>query len=165
MMSPAEDMAALIVLGGLLQLVGLAGCVLPWVAGPPLNFIGLILLSIAKGWKPFSPKFLIIMGGLTALTVFLDYAMPLAGARRFGASKRGFWGALVGMLLGAWAFPPFGLILGAFAGAVVGEISAGKNQSSALRAGWGVFVGTMAALAVKLIVSGVMTFYFIRALL
>jgi uncharacterized protein YqgC (DUF456 family) len=164
-MSRAEDMAVLIVLGALLQLVGLAGCVLPWVAGPPLNFIGLILLSIAKGWKPFSPKFLIIMGGLTALTVFLDYAMPLAGARRFGASKRGFWGALIGMLLGAWAFPPFGLILGAFAGAVVGELSAGKDQSSALRAGWGVFVGTMAALVVKLIVSGIMTFYFIRALL
>jgi uncharacterized protein len=165
MMFRAENMAALIVLGGLLQLVGLAGCVLPWVAGPPLNFIGLILLSIAKGWKPFSPKFLIIMGGLTALTVFLDYAMPLAGARRFGASKRGFWGAFIGMLLGAWAFPPFGLILGAFAGAVVGELSAGKDQSSALRAGWGVFVGTMAALVVKLIVSGIMTFYFIRALL
>jgi uncharacterized protein YqgC (DUF456 family) len=91
--------------------------------------------------------------------------MPLAGARRFGASKRGFWGALIGMLLGAWAFPPFGLILGAFAGAVVGELSAGKDQSSALRAGWGVFVGTMAALVVKLIVSGIMTFYFIRALL
>jgi uncharacterized protein len=165
MISGAEKMVALIVLGALLQLVGLVGCVLPWLAGPPFNFIGLILLSIAKGWKPFSPTFLLIMGGLTVLTLFLDYAMPLAGARRFGASKRGFWGALIGMLAGAWAFPPFGLILGAFAGAVAGELSAGKDQSGALRAGWGVFVGMMAAMAVKLIVSGIMTFYFIRELL
>ena len=165
MMSPAKDMVVLIALGAILQLVGLVGCVLPWLAGPPFNFIGLILLSIAKDGKPFSPKFLIIMGGLTAITLFLDYAMPLAGARRFGASKRGFWGAFIGMLAGAWAFPPFGLILGAFAGAVVGELTAGKDQSKALRAGWGVFVGMMAAMAVKLIVSGIMTFYFVRALL
>jgi uncharacterized protein YqgC (DUF456 family) len=152
MMSPAKDMVVLIVLGAFLQLVGLVGCMLPWLAGPPFNFIGLILLSIAKDWKPFSPKFLVIMGALTALTLVLDYTMPLAGARRFGASKRGFWGALIGML-------------GAFAGAVVGELSAGKDQAAALRAGWGVFVGMMAAMAVKLIVSGIMTFYFIRVLL
>jgi uncharacterized protein YqgC (DUF456 family) len=163
MIGLAENMIALVILGALFQLVGLIGCVLPWLAGPPFNFVGLILLSIAKGWKPFSPTFLVIMGGLTALTLVLDYAMPLAGARRFGASKRGFWGAFIGMLAGAFAFPPFGLILGAFAGAVVGELSAGKEQSKALRAGWGVFVGMMAAMAVKLIVSGIMTFYFIRA--
>jgi uncharacterized protein YqgC (DUF456 family) len=152
-------------LAALLQLVGLVGCILPWLAGPPFNFAGLILLSIAKDWAPFSAKFLVIMGVLTAITMVLDYVMPLAGARRFGASKRGFLGAFIGMLVGAFAFPPFGLILGAFAGAVFGELSAGKERSSALRAGWGVFVGMMAAMAVKLIVSGVMTFYFIRALL
>lgn len=158
-------MAVLIVLGALLQVVGLVGCVMPWLAGPPFNFIGLILLSIAKGWQPFSPAFLVVMGGLTAVTMVLDYAMPLAGARRFGASKRGFWGAFIGMLVGAFVFPPFGLILGAFVGAVLGELSAGKNESSALRAGWGVFVGMMAAMALKLVVSGIMTFYFVRALL
>lgn len=158
-------MAVLIVLGALLQVVGLVGCVMPWLAGPPFNFIGLILLSIAKGWQPFSPAFLVVMGGLTAVTMVLDYAMPLAGARRFGASKRGFWGAFIGMLVGAFVFPPFGLILGAFVGAVLGELSAGKNESSALRAGWGVFVGMMAAMALKLVVSGIMTFYFVRALI
>ena len=158
-------MVILIILGALLQLVGLVGCVLPWLAGPPFNFIGLILLSIAKGGKPFSPAFLIVMGVLTALTMVLDYAMPLAGTRRFGGSKRGFWGAFIGMVVGAFVLPPFGLILGAFIGAVAGELSAGKEHSAALRAGWGVFAGMMAAMAVKLVVSGIMTFYFIRALL
>ena len=158
-------MIILIILGALFQIVGLAGCVLPMLAGPPFNFIGLILLSIAKGWEPFSPGFLILMGGLTALTLILDYALPLAGTRRFGASKRGFWGAFIGMAAGVLFFPPFGLILGAFAGAVAGELSAGKERSAALRAGWGVFAGLMASVAVKLVVSGIMTFYFVRALL
>jgi hypothetical protein len=158
-------MVVLIILGAVLQLVGLAGCVLPWLAGPPFNFAGLILLSIARDWRAFSPAFLIVMGVLTVMTLVLDYAMPLAGTRRFGASKRGFWGSLIGMVLGALVFPPFGLIAGAFIGAVAGELSAGKDRSAALRAGWGVFAGMMAAMAVKLVVSGVMTFYFVRALL
>jgi len=104
------------------------------------------------------------MAVLTALTLVLDYAMPLAGTRRFGATKRGFWGALIGMAVGAAALPPFGLVLGAFLGAVAGELSAGRDRSESLRAGWGVFAGMMAAMAVKLAVSGVMTFYFVRAL-
>jgi hypothetical protein len=158
-------MLILIVLGGILQFLGLVGCVLPFLAGPPFNFLGLILLSIAKDWKPFSPALLIILGILTAVTLVLDYAMPLAGAKRFGASKRGFWGSLIGMVAGMLFFPPFGLILGAFVGAVVGELSAGKDHSAALRAGWGVFLGTMAATVLKLIASGIMTFFYIRALL
>jgi len=158
-------MIILVILGGLLQILGIAGCVLPFLAGPPFNFLGLILLSVAKGWKPFSPTLLVIMGVLTVVTLVLDYAMPLAGARRFGASKRGFWGAIIGMAVGVFFFPPFGLILGAFAGAVAGELSAGKDHSAALRAGWGVFLGTMAATALKLIASGIMTFFYIRALL
>jgi uncharacterized protein len=157
-------MLALIILGALLQIVGLVGCVLPWLAGPPFNFIGLLLLSVAMHWRAFSPWFLIVMAVLTALTLVLDYAMPLAGTRRFGATKRGFWGALIGMAVGALVLPPFGLILGAFLGAVGGELSAGRDRSEALRAGWGVFAGMMAAMAVKLAVSGVMTFYFVRAL-
>ena len=158
-------MLILIILGGLLQILGIAGCILPFLSGPPFNFLGLILLSIAKDWKPFSATLLIVMGVLTALTLVLDYAMPLAGAKRYGASKRGFWGSLIGMFAGMFFFPPFGLILGAFLGAVAGELSAGKNRSAALRAGWGVFVGTIAATVLKLIASGIMTFFFVRALL
>jgi hypothetical protein len=157
-------MVVLIVLGALLQVLGLVGCVLPWLAGPPFNFIGLILLTIAKDGKQFSPGFMILMAVLTALTVVLDYVLPLAGTRKFGATKRGFWGAFIGMALGAFVLPPFGLVLGAFAGAVIGELSAGKERSKAFRAGWGVFAGMMAAMAVKLVASGVMTFYFVRAL-
>ena len=157
-------MIVLIILGALLQLVGLVGCVMPWLAGPPFNFIGLILLSVAKEGKQFSPGFMILMAVLTALTLVLDYVMPLAGTRKFGATKRGFWGAFIGMAVGAFVLPPFGLVLGAFGGAVIGELSAGKERSKAFRAGWGVFVGIMAAMAIKLVVSGVMTFYFVRAL-
>jgi uncharacterized protein YqgC (DUF456 family) len=154
----------LIVIGFVLQFVGLAGCILPWLAGPPFNFLGLIVLCLAKGWDTFSPTFLLVMGGLTLLTMVLDYVLPMVGAKKYGSTKRGFWGAFLGMIIGIVLFPPFGMIIGAFLGALAGELLAGKEDSEALRAGWGVFMGVISALILKFLVSGLMTFYFIKAL-
>ena len=148
---------ALVVAAAVLQLAGLVGCVLPALAGPPLNFIGLIVLCLAKGWRTFSPVFLVVMGALTALTMITDYYLPMAGSKRYGSTKRGFWGALIGMIVGTIAFPPFGLVIGAFLGAILGEVTAGKNGSEAMRAGWGAFLGVLAAMVFRLSVSGLMT--------
>ncbi|MFW6159850.1 MAG: DUF456 domain-containing protein [Acidobacteriota bacterium] len=157
-------MEILIVLGIIFLIIGLAGCILPWLAGPPFSFVALILLSIAKKWQAFSTEFLLAMGLLTALAMALDYIVPALGAKKYGASKYGFWGAFLGLVAGVILFPPFGLIIGAFGGAFLGEILAGKNESDALRAGLGVFVGVIFGIAFKLAVSGIMTFYFIKAL-
>ncbi|MGB9906184.1 MAG: DUF456 domain-containing protein [Candidatus Saccharicenans sp.] len=154
----------LIVAGAMLQLLGLAGSVLPVLAGPPLNFIGLVFLGLVKGWDIFSPTLWLILAGVTVLTMILDYVLPISGARKYGSTKWGTWGAFLGMLLGVFLFPPFGLILGAFLGAVVGELLTGKKDRQALRAGWGVFVGYFFSLILKVIASGVMTFLFVRAL-
>lgn len=131
-------MIILIIIGFILIVVGLVGSVAPGIAGPPFSFLALILLSIAKRWKPFSPQFLIIMGILTVLALVLDYILPAVGARRYGASKYGFWGAALGMIVGIIYIPPWGMIIGAFLGAVVGEMLVQEETSRALRAGWGV---------------------------
>ena len=158
-------MEFLIVLGIIFILIGIIGCVIPGVAGPPFSFLALICLSIVKKWEPFSSKFLIILGILTVIVQALDYMLPAVGAKKFGASKYGFWGAVIGMLFGIIFFPPFGIIVGAFLGAISGELIAGKETSNALKAGWGVFVGVMIGMLLKLILAGVMTFYFFKALL
>jgi uncharacterized protein YqgC (DUF456 family) len=157
-------MEFLIVLGIIFILVGIIGCIIPGVAGPPFSFLALICLSIAKKWEPFSMNLLIILGVLTVLVQALDYLLPALGAKKYGASKYGFWGAFIGMLFGIIFVPPFGIIVGAFLGAILGEVIAGKEASMALKAGWGAFIGIIAGMLLKLILAGVMTFYFIKAL-
>jgi len=154
----------LIIIGSIFIIVGLIGCVVPGVPGPPFSFLALVLLSAAKGWEPFSLNFLIIMALITIVVTALDYVVPAAGAKKFGATRYGFWGAVLGMLVGIIFFPPLGMIIGAFLGAIIGEMVVGKPSQEALRAGWGVFVGIMFGMIIKLIASGVMTFYFIKAL-
>lgn len=157
-------MIVLIIIGSIFIIVGLIGCVVPGVPGPPFSFLALVLISAAKGWEPFSLNFLIIMALITIVVTALDYVVPAAGAKKFGASKYGFWGAVLGMLVGIIFFPPLGMIIGAFLGAIIGEMVVGKPSQEALKAGWGVFVGIMFGMIIKLIASGVMTFYFIKAL-
>ena len=92
----------------------------------------------------------------------LDYVVPAAGARKYGASKFGTWGSILGLLIGLVAFPPLGMFIGGFIGAVIGELLAGRAGGKALRAGWGVFLGNLAGIGLKMAFSGVMIFFYVK---
>ena len=153
-----------IAIGSILMLLGLAGSVLPILPGPPLSFIGLFLLALSKHFSPpLTPTLVIIMAVVTILVTVMDYIIPSLGAKRYGASKWGVWGSVLGMVIGMF-WSPFGMLAGAFIGAVVAEWLVGKKEGEALRAGWGVVMGTLLATILRLGVSGMMTYYFVLAL-
>jgi len=158
-------MIVLIILGLLFALIGLIGCILPVIPGPPLSFFALIILSYAKNWQPFSVTFLITMAGLAIVVTILDYVVPVIGAKRYGASKLGVWGSIIGMLIGFFIFPPWGMLIGAIIGALAGELAGGKKGKMSLRAGWGVFVGNIMGIGLKLAFSGAMLFFYIKEML
>ena len=154
----------LISVGALLMVLGLAGCILPVLPGPSLNFVGLLLLAVLQGFSPpLTSTLIIIMGVVTLLVTLLDYLIPVIGVKRYGASKWGVWGSVLGMLIGVF-YPPLGMIIGAFVGAVAGEWLGSGGKGRPLRAGWGAFIGTLSGVILKLIASGMMTYYFVRAL-
>jgi len=153
----------LIIIGGILVLVGIAGCVVPVLPGPPISYASLIVLSLAYKWKAFSADFLIVMGIVTAAVTVLDFILPVYLPKRYGASRYGIWGSIVGMIAGMIFFPPFGLIIGTFAGAILGELAFNKDKRVTLKAALGVLVGTVAATMLKVTASGVIGFYFFRA--
>ncbi len=155
---------ALITLGLLCAVAGVIGCILPVIPGPALSFISLFIISYAKNWEVFSTAFLVTMGIFTILLTILDYAVPIFGAKKFGASKSGIWGSMIGMLLGFIFFPPFGIFIGTFFGALAGELIAGKDSKKALRAGWGSFIGNITAIGIKLAFTGIVLFFYIRAI-
>ncbi len=154
----------LIGLGVIFIISGILGCVLPVIPGPPLSYVGLLLLHFTEGYQ-FSSKFLIIWAIITAVVYALDYLIPAWGTKKFGGSKRGVWGSIIGLVIGLFFFPPFGIIIGPFAGAVIGELTAGKDHIAALKSGFGSFMGFLAGTLLKLITSGMMTWYFFKELI
>lgn len=152
----------LIIIGFVLAIAGMLGCILPILPGPLLSFCALILLSWIKNWQVFSQTFLFFMGAVTLFLMLLDYVAPALGAKKYGASKHGIWGSAIGMLIGIFFIPPWGMIVGAFVGALVGEMASGKSGRKALRAGWGILVGNVLVVGLKLAFTAVVLFYYIK---
>ena len=151
----------LIIIGLLFSLFGILGCLLPAIPGPPLSYIGLLLLHWAPGYQ-FSTEFLLIMGAVALVVTVLDNFLPALSAKRSGGSKRAVWGSMIGLVVGMFAFPPIGLIVGPFIGAVVGELSTGKESAEAIKSGFSTFLGFLGGVVIKLIASGVMLWYFVQ---
>lgn len=142
------------VTGGLFILVGIVGCFLPIIPGPPLAFVGLWIQQL-KSDAPFTNKFLWIWAGVTLIVTLLDYWVPVYATKKLGGTKAGITGCALGLLIGLW-FGPLGIILGPVVGAFIGELVANENSASAFKAAMGSFIGFLVGTLIKVIACAVM---------
>ena len=154
----------MVVMGAILVLLGILGGFLPVLPGPPLGFAGLLLLHFTS-LAEFSVTFLVVMGVIVLLVSILDYLVPILGAKRFGGSRLGVVGCVVGLLLGIFIFPPFGIIIGPFLGAIIGELINGDDLNKAVKSGFGSFLGYLFGTGIKLALSFVMAYFYVERLL
>lgn len=150
----------LISLGLIIAILGLIGCIVPGIPGPPLNLVALLLLEIATGGS-YSINFYITWGLITVATIILDYIFPIISAKKFKASNYGIWGSVIGMIIGIVFFPPFGMITGLFLGAILGELIAGRKGADAMKVGLVTFFSTLLMIVFKFSASAMMTYYFV----
>ena len=137
----------MLVLATLLVVIGLVGVVMPAVPGTILIFAGLLLAAWSDGFVRVGVPMMVLLGILTAATYFVDIAMMTMGMKRLGTTRRAMAGAALGTLAGLFFGLP-GVIIGPFAGAMIGELTTVADWRVAGRAGlaaWiGFLVGTMA---------------------
>lgn len=148
----------LVVFGGLLIVAGFIGSFLPVLPGTPITYCGLLVLQLAT--QPFSVTFLVVWAVVVAAIMLLDNVIPAYGTKKFGGSAYGIWGSILGLFIGIFFFPPFGMIIGPLAGAFAGELLGGKTSDRALRSALGSFAGLLVNTVMKVIASGVMAYYF-----
>ena len=145
----------------LIMAVGLMGTVLPVIPGILLIYAGYLLYGFATGWQAYGLTAIVVWSIVTGLVLLLDFYAGAMGAKRYGASRSGVWGSLIGGLIGTLAAGFPGLILGPFVGAAVGELLGGRSHREALRSGWGTFIGFMVGSVVKIAIGVVMIGTFI----
>lgn len=151
----------LILFGAVFMLIGIIGCIAPMLPGIPLSYIGILLLHFTSKVQ-FSTDFLIFWGAMVVVIQLLDNYIPIWGTRKFGGGSKGVWGSTIGVIAGMFLFPPLGIIIFPFVGAVIGELIDKKEPKTALKAGFGAFLGFVAGTLMKLAVAIILTFYFIR---
>lgn len=153
----------LIIIGCICMIVGLAGCILPFIPGPPIAYLGLVFLHFTDKVQYTSTQ-LIVWLLIVVVVQILDYFTPMLGSKYSGGSKWGNWGCIIGTLLGL-LFLPWGIIIGPFLGAVIGELMGNKEFSQALRSGVGSLIGFMLGALLKFVLCGYFCYQFIKGLI
>jgi uncharacterized protein len=153
----------LLILGIIFMIIGIIGCLVPVLPGPPVSYVGIIFLHLSR-FGQFTPAVLITLGIVTVLVTIADFIVPVWGTKRFGGSKYGTRGATVGLIIGFF-LGPLGIVLGPLIGAFVGEMIFKDDLNYAFKAGFGSLLGFLTGIGLKLAASFTMTFYFVKELI
>ena len=148
--------------GWLLIAIGICGCVIPLIPGPPIAFVALLVAKALGDHILPSRVTLLLAATITIVVTVLDYVVPAIGARRFNCSRLGTIGCVVGTIVGLF-FLPFGVIVGPFFGALIGESVSGKNLGQASLGAIGALVGFLFGVIIKLACCGYIAYCFYNA--
>lgn len=132
----------------ILTVTGMSGLLLPVIPGAPLLFLGLLFGAWAEGFRYVGVWTLLLLAAMAALTYVVEFVASVLGVKKYGGSKRAMIGAALGGGAGLFLGIP-GMLLGPFAGAVLGELSLQRNLDQASRAGFGTVVGLAIGVAGK----------------
>lgn len=151
----------LLIIGFLLVILGLVGSFLPVLPGTLTGWFGLLALHLTSV-IPMNWTFLGITLAIALFILTLDYIIPAIGTKRFGGSKYGVYGTTIGLVIGFFTPVPFGILIGAFFGAFIGElIYDSKDTKRAIKASFGSFLGLLASATIEFSVTVVFVVLFL----
>ena len=151
-------MEILILIGiGILLLLGIIGCFVPIIPGPPISYGGLLVFHFFSSYY-FERNILWLIAFVVIAVTIFDLWVQIYGVKKFGGSKKAINGSIIGLIIGIFFFPPFGIIMGPFLGAFIGaksEENSDGNKAIKIALGTlvGFFAGTMLKLSVSLYIS------------
>jgi uncharacterized protein YqgC (DUF456 family) len=147
--------------------IGTLGSLLPGMPNTPLVLLAAVAHKLWFGDAGVHWWIMVLLVLLTVFSMALDYLAAIAGAKQFGASRRGSIGAICGTVGGGivgFLFGGFGSLVGVLVGPLVGAVmlerTASRPWPEALRAGLGATIGVLAGAIGKVIVSLLMMFIF-----
>lgn len=141
----------LLILSIICGLTGFVGCIIPALPGPPLAYLAMLLLHWS-GFVQFSFMELAVWGMIIVAVSVVDFFLTPWMTKRFGGSKAGTWGSIIGLFAGMFMPWPIGPLAGPFLGAFIGEIIVSRKESDiALRAAIGSFLSFFVGTGIKLL--------------
>lgn len=145
----------------IIMMTGMAGIIVPIIPSIPLIWLGSFIYAIFTHFEKITWVVLLIFALLTIFSIVLENIGNVYGAKRFGATKWGIIGSIVGTGVGFYTGGPIGLILGPVIGTIIFDFIGGKGYKGALKSGLGNFVGFLGGSILKFVVGLAMIIVFI----
>ncbi len=136
------DQNIIILVSLIVMLVGIAGTFLPVLPGLILCFGGLLLYKFGTS-APLNMAYIWIFGILTLISGILNYVIPAKTNRKYGGTRWGSIGSIIGTFAGMIFIPvPLGFLIGMFAGVFIGELLHDRSdRQKAWNSTKGAFIG------------------------
>lgn len=116
------DQSLILLVSVLLLIIGMIGTFFPVLPGLLLSICGLLIYKFGAGGS-LSMFYVWIFVALTAISVVLNYVIPAKTNRKYGGTRWGSIGSVIGTFVGMFFIPlPFGFLIGMFAGVFIGEL-------------------------------------------
>ena len=145
-----------------LLIIGFLGCFIPILPGPPIAYFGLFLAHSLTNIS-FELDLLLLLAGLVLIVTFLDYWLQIYGVRKFGGGRKATNGVIIGLVVGFFLIPPFGIILGPFIGAYIGaKMEQRDNISNSLKVALGALFGFLGGAFLKIVLVLYMVLLFLN---
>lgn len=143
--------------------MGIVGTFLPILPGPSFIVIGALIHGILTGFTPVSMANILVLC-LFALAAWVgQYLLTALGARHFGGSAKGIWGATIGLFIGFFIPLIGGMFIGAFVGGLLCELYfEQKELKEASKSGAGAVAGILISFIMELLISIGMAYYIWR---
>lgn len=125
-----------------LLVVGILGTFLPVLPGLLLSLCGLLIYKFGTD-ATLPMAYVWIFSALTLLSIVLNYVIPARTTRKYGGTRWGSIGSVVGTFAGMFFIPvPFGFLIGMFLGVFVGELlHDAKDKKKAWNSTKGALIG------------------------
>ncbi len=134
----------------ILVALGLLGSVIPGMPGTPLYLLAMLIARFCADVQMSSLELFVIFL-LVAATFAVDFFLPMWTTKKFGGTKAGVYGSIVGLFVGFFVPIPASTIICMFLGAIIGEIIAGQKNEVAVKSGMGNLIGFIIATTVKFV--------------
>ncbi|WP_400163469.1 DUF456 domain-containing protein [Brevibacillus sp. TJ4] len=147
--------------------LSIAGIFLPVIPDTILLWAGFLLYHffVADPGAGLPASFWWGMVGLSVLLFGADFLTNMYFVKRYGGSKWSSFAAVLGIILGIFIFPPFGMIILPFVFVVLVELFV-QNQplERAIKAGFGSLLGFLGSAVVKVVLQIAMIIWFFLAI-
>ena len=139
---------AVLIIALLFILVGIAGTFLPVLPGVALIFAAIAAYGWYEGFQSITAGYLMVLAGLTVISMLVDYLSAYWGAKYFDSAGWGC-GCSTGQRGGNIPVSSLGILICPWLGAVGGELIQGHEYKKAMKSGLGAVIGLFSGIAFK----------------
>lgn len=144
----------------ILFITSFIGIVIPVIPGALLIWLGFIAYHFLIDGTELTIFFWITMGLFTFVLLGADFYLNVYFVDQFGGSSWSKWGALIGMFVGLFIYPPIGMILVPLVTVLVIELTIQKSFKRGLLASVGTLAGFLSSALAKVFLHIVMIIIF-----